>query len=193
MPVSRELVPRDGSPRGPAGGPGGEVGSRARSGSCVVQGRWAVTLGALVAVGLLGGCAMAGLGSGLELNVTDLQTRQLTIRVEVPAGARILETRTGGEVELGTGSATIERYVLQRATFGRDLATGLFLCESQCTRPLETFLVASSADQLFAPSGELRLQFRIETANGSEELSRIVTPGMLEDLWSDPELQVGLR
>jgi len=147
----------------------------------------------VAAIALLGGCSMAGLGGGLELNVTDLQTRQLMIRVQAPSGARIVETRTSGDVELGTGSAAIERYVLQRATFGRDIATGLFLCEGECTRPLETFLVAASSDNLFAPTGELRLQFRIETDDGPEELSRIVTPAMLEELWSDPELQVNLR
>lgn len=144
-------------------------------------------------VGILAGCAMAGFGSSLELNITDLQTRRLTIRVQGPSGARIVEARTDGEVELGTGSATIERYVLQRATFGRDVATGFFLCEAECTRPLETFLVASSTEQLFAPAGELRLQFRIETEDGPEEFSRIVTPGMLERLWNDPQLQVGPR
>lgn len=140
-----------------------------------------------------GACALAGFGSSLELNITDLQTRPLLVRVEAPSGARIVESRSSGDVELGTGSATIERYVLQRATFGRGVGTGLFLCETGCERPLDTFLVASSSEQLFAPVGELRLQFRMETEGGVEEVSRIVTPAMLEDLWGDAELRINLR
>lgn len=174
-------------------GDGGDGSVRSGGGGATTLAGLSGRLLVLVLVALVAGCSMAGFGSSLELNITDLQTRRLTIRVQAPEGARIVETRTSGEVELGTGSATIERYVLQRATFGRGVATGLFLCEAECTRPLETFVVANSTEQLFSPTGELRLQFRIETDSGPEELSRIVTPGMLEELWTEPELQVSLR
>ena len=158
-------------------------------------GHWRRGLALLLAVGFSAGCSMAGFGGGLQLNITDLQSRDLRIRVAGPGSdARLLELDDDVETEIGQGSAEIDRYVLQRATFGDGVATGLFLCAKPCQRPLEAYLVAYSPDQLFAADGELRLRFRIEPTNGvSEEISRIVTAEMLPELWQRPVVEVDAR
>ena len=138
------------------------------------------------------GCAMAGFGGALQLNVTDEQIRPLTIEVEGGApDARLIEIGTNGEVELGSGTARIERYVIHRATFGRGPAVGFFLCPKPCSDPLSAYLVAYSPDQLFNPDGALQLRFRIVSAGGTQELTRSINPEMLPDLWQSPTLVAG--
>lgn len=140
------------------------------------------------------GCEMAPFGGGgsLQLNVTDVQTRALSVRVNAAdREARILEVGLTEETELGQGSATVDRYVLQRVTFGPQLAVGLFLCAKPCSRPTEDYLVAYSPDQLFSADGELRLQFRVvHSGDASEELSRIIGPQSLLDLWRQPVVAI---
>lgn len=149
-------------------------------------------VGALLVVSslvLLQACAMAGFG-GLRLNVTDRQTRQVVITVDAGSDdARVLEVNSTGEVEIGIGPTTIERYVLHRTGFGNTVATGYFLCPKPCTDPLAGYVVAYSPEQIFAPDGQLELRFRIVSADGStRELTRTVEPEMLPDLWQDPRI-----
>ncbi len=152
------------------------------------------TVAALALVVTTAGCAMAGFGGALQLNITDEQIRPLAIEVSGgSADARLLEIDNDVEVELGTGTARIERYVLHRATFGRDVAVGYFLCPKPCSDPLSSYLVAYSPDRLFNPAGELELRFRIVAADGSEEIMRSVTAEMLPDLWESPTITAGPR
>ena len=147
-------------------------------------------LALLVAAGCNGLSAFGG--SSLQLNITDVQSRDLQIRLSGPdAEARLFEITSSGETELGQGTLTIDRYVLQRVSFGRGQAGGLFLCAKPCSRPTEAFLVAYSPEQLFVASGELRLQFRIEPSSGvAEELTHIISPGTLPDLWRQPLIEI---
>lgn len=156
---------------------------------------WRTVPAAVLPLLLSVACSGLGLGGGLELNVTDTQTRAVHVQVTAASpDARLLEERDGEQTELGRGSVAVDRFVLQRVTFGRGLATGFFLCAVPCDSPLETFLVAVSPDGLFAPAGELRLRFRVERADGgAEELSRIVTPAMLEELWDEPLIEISAR
>jgi hypothetical protein len=131
-------------------------------------------------------------GSSLQLNVTDVQARDLEIRlIGADEGSRLIEITSSGETVLGQGTFTIERYVLQQVRFGQGRVGGIFLCAKPCSRPTETFLVAYSPDQLFISSGELRLQFRVEPPSGiAEELTHIIGPEMLSDLWAQPVIEV---
>jgi len=131
-------------------------------------------------------------GSSLQLNITDVQSRDLRIRLSGPdADARLVEITSSGETVLGEGTVTIERYVLQQVHFGQSRVGGLFLCAKPCRRPTEAFLVAYSPDQLFVSDGELRLQFRVEPSVGiAEELTHIISPGMLPDLWRQPVIEI---
>jgi hypothetical protein len=131
-------------------------------------------------------------GSSLQLNVTDVQARDLQIRLSAPsADAQLLEITSTGETVLGEGSSSIDRYVLQQVRFGQGRASGLFLCAKPCSRPTETFLVAYSEDQLFISTGELRLRFRVEPTEGiAEELTHIIGPEMLPDLWTQPVIEI---
>ena len=139
------------------------------------------------------GCGMAGFGGALTLNITDQQTRTLTIEVDGGSSdARLLEITSSGEIEIGTGSATIDRYVLQRATFGQGVAVGYFLCPKPCTDPLSSYLVAYSPDQIFNADGRLELRFRIASSDGSsQDLTRLVNGEMLPALWSEPRIAAG--
>jgi len=151
------------------------------------------TLGLLLVSG--SACAMAGFGGGaLRLNITDQQTRQLTIHVDAGAGdARVIEIGGDGEVELGSGAVQIDRYVLQRATFGRGAAVGFFLCPRPCADPLSSYLVAYSPDQLFASDGKLELQFRVVSSSGETAIiTRLINAEMLPDLWQDPRIAAGV-
>lgn len=141
------------------------------------------------ALALAHGCAMAGFG-GLHLNVTDRQTRQVIINIEAGADdARVVEVDSAGDVELGVGSTTIERYVLHRTGFGNSVATGYFLCPKPCADPLAAYVVAYSPEQVFDADGQLELRFRIVNADGSSrELIRTVEPEMLPGLWQDPRI-----
>lgn len=125
------------------------------------------------------------------MNVTDLQSRALNVRVSAQADdSRLIELDSAGDIELGTGSALIERYVLQRATFGRGVAVGFFLCTKPCTDPLGSFLVAYSPDQLFAANGQLDLRFRIVSASGAAaEITRVISAEMLPGLWENPTIE----
>jgi hypothetical protein len=145
----------------------------------------------LIAAGCNGLSAFGG--SSLQLNITDVQSRDLQIRLSGPdADASLVELSSSGETVLGQGTVTIERYVLQQVSFGQSRVGGLFLCAKPCSRPTEAFLVAFSADQLFAATGELRLQFRVEPSTGiAEELTHIISPGMLPDLWRQPVIEIG--
>jgi hypothetical protein len=147
-------------------------------------------LALLVAAGCNGLSAFGG--SSLQLNITDVQSRDLQIRLSGPdADARLVELNSSGETVLGQGAVTIERYVLQRVRFGQSRVAGLFLCAKPCSRPTEAFLVAFSPDQLFTSDGELRLQFRVEPSSGiEEELTHIISPGMLPDLWRQPVIEI---
>jgi hypothetical protein len=144
----------------------------------------------LVAAGCNGLSAFGG--SSLQLNITDVQSRDLRIRLSGPdADARLLELTSSGETSLGQGMVSIERYVLQQVSFGQSRVRGLFLCAKPCSRPTEAFLVAFSQDQLFDAAGELRLQFRVEPSSGiAEELTHIISPGMLPDLWRQPLIEI---
>ncbi|MFQ5742062.1 MAG: hypothetical protein ACE5HV_00575 [Acidobacteriota bacterium] len=132
-------------------------------------------------------------GGSLQLNTTDVQSRAISIHVRAgESSAQLLEIGAAQEVEVGQGTATIDRYLLQRVTFGQTLAAGLFLCKKPCTHPTADYLVAYSPDQLFAPDGELRLRFRVVHADGpSEEISRIINPEMLPQLWRQPLIEIG--
>ncbi len=145
-----------------------------------------------VAVLLTTACGLAGFGGSLQLNITDRQTHELTITVDGGSpNARLFEVQANGEIELGTGSATITRYVLQRTTFGRGVSTGYFLCPKPCTDPLNTYLVAYSPDQLFRPDGQLELRFRVLSEDGSsEDLARTVNAEMLPALWDSPTIEI---
>ena len=153
--------------------------------------RWASVL--LIALTVSTACAIAGFGGSLELNVTDMQSRELTIRVRgTDAEARVAEIDANGANELGTGSVEINRYVLQRATFGSSSVVGLFLCSKPCPDPLSAYLVAYSPDQLFTADGELQLQFRIISGQGmAEEITRVITAEMLPNLWRNPTIETG--
>lgn len=147
----------------------------------------------LLITALSAGCSIAGFGGALQLNITDLQSRDLTIRVVGSTGdARLVEINNDAESEIGRGTAEIDRYVLQRATFGRGAAVGFFLCPKPCPAPLDAFLAAYSPDQLFAPTGELQLRFRIEPSDGvTAEISHTITAEMLPSLWQEPVVEVG--
>ena len=147
-------------------------------------------LALLVASGCNGLSAFGG--SSLQLNITEVQSRDLQIRLSgTEAEARLVELTSSGETVVGEGTATINRYVLQQVRFGQGRAEGLFLCAKPCSRPTEAFLVAYSPDQLFVSDGELRLQFRIEPSSGiAEELTHIISPGMLPDLWQQPIIEI---
>ena len=138
-------------------------------------------------------CSIAGFGGSLQLNVTNMQSRELTIHVRgTDAEARVVEIDANGENELGTGSVEINRYVLQRATFGSSSVVGLFLCAKPCPNPLSSYVVAYSPDQLFTSDGELQLVFRIVSAQGmAEEFSRVITAEMLPNLWRNPTIETG--
>lgn len=153
--------------------------------------------GSLHAVGLAvlvtasSACAMAGFGGALQLNVTDLQTRQVTILVDAGiSDARIIELDPTGEVELGTGSVTIDRYVLHRTGFGSSGSIGYFLCPKPCADPLVGYVVAYSPEQVFTPSGQLELHFRIDsTGGGQQEIRRVIRADMLPGLWQSPRIE----
>lgn len=136
-------------------------------------------------------CGMAGFGGSLRLNITGRQTRELIINVDGGAAdARLVEIVTAGEVELGNGTARIDRYVLHRATLGNGVSVAYFLCPKPCADPLSTYLVAYSPDQLFDPAGELELHFRVVFEGGrSEELTRLINAEMLPSLWRDPTIE----
>jgi hypothetical protein len=141
------------------------------------------------------GCGMAGFGGALQLNITDRQTRQLTIEIEGgSADARVFQVNVDGEIELGIGSATIDRYVVHRATFGSGVAVGYFLCPKPCSDPLNNYLVAYSPDQIFNADGELELRFRILSDGGtSEDITRTINAEMLPTLWQNPRIAAGSR
>lgn len=138
-------------------------------------------------------CGVAGFGGSLQLNITDLQSRELSVLVRGPAAdARLVEIVNNVDHELGTGSARIDRYLLQRATFGRGVAVALFLCPKPCRQPIDSYLVAYSPDQIFTADGELQLHFRIEPTSGVvEEISRTITAEMLPALWERPVVEIG--
>ena len=156
-----------------------------------VGGNWPRLLSLMVILGTASACGMAGLGGSLQLNITDRQTRELTINVDGgAAGAQLLEIAAAGDVVLGTGTARIDRYVLHRATFGSGVAVAYFLCPKPCTDPLRTYLVAYSPDQLFNPDGRLELRFRVVLEGGrSEEMTRLITAEMLPSLWQNPTIE----
>jgi hypothetical protein len=137
------------------------------------------------------GCAMAGFGGSLELNITGQQTRAVVIAIDAGAAdARVYEIDATGEIELGTGRATIERYVLQRASLGSDAAIGFFLCPKPCTDPLRSYVVAYSPEQVFTANGELQLHFRIVNAEGTaQEVTRTIRADMLPALWESPRIE----
>ena len=136
------------------------------------------------------GCGMAGFGGALQLNITDKQSRELIIVVDGGAGAQLLELDADREVDIGTGTARIERYVVQRATFGSGVAVGYFLCPKPCIDPLTSYVIAYSPDQLFNPDGQLELRFRVVSESGSsEELTRLINAEMLPSLWQNPTIE----
>jgi len=138
------------------------------------------------------GCAMAGFGGALQLNITSQESRVLAIEIDAGASdARIVEIGPAGEeTELGTGRASIDRYVLHRTRLGSSSATGFFVCVAPCTDPLSAYLVAYSPEQVFTADGELQLRFRITAADGSsQDLTRTVTPEMLPALWETPRIE----
>lgn len=139
------------------------------------------------------GCGMAGFGGALQLNITNRQTRQLTIEIDGgSADARVFEIETDGEVELGRGSVRIDRYLLHRATFGNGVAAAYFLCAKPCNDPLNDYLVAYSPDQIFIADGKLELRFRILSEDGiSEDIRRTVNAEALPALWQDPRIEAG--
>ncbi len=139
------------------------------------------------------GCGLAGFGGALQLNITDRQTRQLTIEIDGGSDdARVFEVRTESEIELATGSATIERYLLHRTAFGSSTAVGYFLCRRPCNDPLNDYLVAYSPDHIFTAEGKLELRFRILSAGGtSEDITHTINPEMLPALWQNPRLKAG--
>lgn len=141
------------------------------------------------------GCGIAGFGGALQLNITDRQTRPVTIEIDGgSAEARVFELETDGEVELGTGSVTIDRYLLHRATFGSSVAVAYFLCSAPCNDPLNDYLVAYSPDQIFIADGQLELRFRILSPDGiSEEITRTVNAETLPALWQNPRIKTGSR
>lgn len=154
--------------------------------------RWAVA----VVLGLsLAACSMGsfgGFGGGLNLNVTGVQSRVLAIEIAAgDADARIVRLDAGQEIELGQGTVTIDRYLIQQVTFGDRLATGLFLCEAPCENPVGAFIVAYSPDRLFESDGELQLRFRVvQPDDSSQEVSQNVGPQMLPSLWREPAIQI---
>ena len=154
------------------------------------------TVPVVALLALFGTTACSGLapfgGSSLQLNATDVQSRDLRIRLSGPdTDARLLEITSSGETALGQGTATIDRYVLRQVSFGQGQAEGLFLCAKPCSRPTETFLVAYSPDQLFVSTGELRLEFRVELPSGIvEEHTHIIRPEMLPELWQQPVVEL---
>jgi hypothetical protein len=145
----------------------------------------------VVLVGAAAGCGMAGFGGSLQLNVTDQQTRTLTIEIDGGADdARVIEIDAQGEVELGTGKVTIDRYALHRTRFGSSDASAYFLCPKPCSDPLSNYLVAYSPEQVFRADGQIELRFRIESADGtSQELSRAINAEMLPALWQEPKIE----
>ena len=149
---------------------------------------------AVLALSVAAGCnGMSAFGgSSLQLNITDVQSRDLLIRVSGPsADARLVEISSSTETVLGEGTFTVQRYVMQRVRFGQSRAEGLFLCAKPCSRPTEAFLVAYSPDQVFVAAGELRLRFRVEPSSGiAEELTHIISPEMLDDLWRQPLIEI---
>lgn len=154
--------------------------------------RWRLALSAAVVTLASTACAMAGFGGALQLNVTDEQIRPLSIEIQGGApDARLIEINSSGEVELGSGTARIDRYAIHRTTFGAELAVGYFLCSKPCSDPLSGYLVAYSPDQLFIPDGMLELRFRIVSAAGSQEVARSITAEMLLDLWQSPAIEIG--
>ncbi len=158
--------------------------------------RWGVPILLVVTLSVAAsGCGMAGFGGALQLNITDRQTRQLTIEIDGGGDdGRVFEVDTDGEIELGTGKATIERYLLHRTAFGSSVAVGYFLCTRPCNDPLNDYLVAYSPDQIFTADGKLELRFRILSAGGTyEDITRTINPEMLPDLWQYPRLQAGSR
>jgi len=146
----------------------------------------------VVLVAATAGCGMAGFGGSLQLNVTDQQTRTLTIEVDTGADdARVIEIDAQGEVELGAGKVTIDRYVLHRTRFGSSNASAFFLCPKPCSDPLSNYLVAYSPEQVFRADGQIELRFRVELADGrSQELSRTINAEMLPALWLEPKIEV---
>jgi hypothetical protein len=138
------------------------------------------------------GCAMAGFGGALQLNITGQETRALSVLIDAGASdAHVVEIEAAEqEVDLGAGSATIERYILHRARLGSSTATGYFLCAEPCTDPLGAYLVAYSPEQVFEPDGELELRFRIVAADGtSRDLRRTIRAEMLPALWDNPRIE----
>ncbi len=156
-----------------------------------VRGNGPQLLSLAVILGTASACGMAGFGASLQLNITDRQTRELIINVDGgAAGAQLLEIVVSGEVEIGTGTARIDRYLLHRATFGDGVAVAYFLCPKPCPDPLSTYLVAYSPDQLFNPDGRLELRFRVVFEDGrSEEMTRRVNAEMLPALWRNPTIE----
>ena len=157
-----------------------------------IRDRWLLTLALMATVGAGAACGMAGFGGALELNVTDQQTRQLRVRVDSGTDGLVVELHASGDVELGSGSVEIDRYLLQRSTFGSSRAIGYFLCAKPCTDPLSSYLVAFSPEHIFVASGQLELRFRVVSADGhSEEISRSINAEMLPDLWRTPTIELG--
>ena len=155
--------------------------------------RWRAVPALCIALVVSTGCAIAGFGASLRLNVTDMQSREVTIRVRgTDADSSVAEIDANGVNELGTGRVEINRYVLQRATFGSSSSAGLFLCSKPCPDPVSSYLVAYSPDQLFTAEGELLLQFRIISGEGmAEEITRVITAEMLPNLWRNPIIETG--
>ena len=155
--------------------------------------RWRAAPVLFIALMVSTACAIAGFGGSLQLNVTDMQSRELMIRVRATdAEAQVAEIDANGATDLGTGSVEINRYVLQRATFGSSSVVGLFLCSKPCPDPLSSYLVAYWPDQLFTADGELQLHFRITSGQGmAEEITRVITVEMLPSLWRNPTIETG--
>ena len=154
--------------------------------------RWALALALAALVGAGAACGMAGFGGSLQLNITDQQTRQLGVRVDAGVDGLVVELNASGDVELGSGSVEIDRYLLQRTSFGSSPATGYFLCAKPCTDPLSSYLVAFSPEHVFVASGQLELRFRIVSADGdTEEITRSINAEMLPDLWQRPTIELG--
>jgi len=157
-----------------------------------VKRRWMLVLALAVVVGAGAACGMAGFGGALQFNVTDQQTRQLTVRVNSGADGLVVELNASGDVELGSGSVEIDRYLLQRSTFGSSSAIGYFLCAKPCTDPLSQYIVAYSPEHVFVASGQLELKFRVVSAEGSsEEVTRTINAEMLPSLWQTPTIEMG--
>jgi len=147
--------------------------------------------GLLLVLAAMTGCAMAGLGGSMHLNITGDEARKLVVEIDAGASdARVLEVDVNGETELGVGRATLERYAMHRARLGTTTATGYFLCYDPCRDPVAEYVVAYSPEQVFTSDGELALTFRIVAADGSsQELSRTITPEMLPALWQTPRIE----